>query len=1444
LYLGQTHSFLAIRPTPDVEQPSAEPSKLPYFSAHKIVMEDVDFGFNHPDDSIRFQTVIGRLELEPNRVDLNTQEVDIHQLVLLRSNFKMHMLSPEKNDVASTKEASSNNWQVKAKHILFDENGFEYHDDHFKRISKGIDYNHLVAQNIGIDANDLFYSTEMLKGEIKQLTVEEQSGLSILKLRTSFLYDDQHAELANLYLQTSHSKIAKYISIHYPSIESLSKHPEKLEVNLHLKQTEIAMSDVLIFVPELESNASLKQLVNENFRVNGNIVGVLDNLHLSGIVFQTGSQTAIALNGNIKGLPDPNQLFLDLTVPTLTTSREDLQKILPEAALPESIQLPLKMMANGTLHGSLKDFRTDWSLHTNDGNLAVKVSLNQRGVQPLYTAEVESKQLNLGAILRQPLLGKLSGKIVVNGCSFDPQKMETAVSSEWTEIGLNDYTYTHFSFNANASDGLIHSSALVKDANLHIVMETNLSVQAENSYAVVDLNVIGANLKELNITPGAYRVSGAVKSTLHNLMKADMSGNFGIGGMQVAKEQQRYRIDSLLVIGVNEKRKNLDKVDAVCKVVYQGKTKLQDMAAVVEHTIHKYWGEEVALADTIDANFNCAIQLNPHPVLSELLFPGLGRFNGIALTYSTTSDVSKLMVDAPLVEYNQMALNNFHINLDGGKDSLVYKVFLQSISGEQYFIPQTTLNGSVAHNRFAYDLQMVKPDSGYRIKVNGMVSQHGDTMTMRLLQKSIVLNNLRWTVDQGNQILITDKGINIQHLKLKSGTQLLAVQSTTQLPNAPFSIRFDQFALQTFSQLVERDSAIVRGVLNGKVQLNPSDKFAFISDLNIDGIVFNGVKVGDLMVKADNQTPGRYTANIKLSGNDNRAGASGYYENGNVQFQVEVQKLNLHSVEAFIPKVIQRSNGFATASIHLTGKADHPDFDGNIGLKNASFNVALLNSRLSFADEKILLNKEGIRFNRFTVRDSMQQPLIIDGNVYTQNFVNMRFDLDIRTQHFRVLNTSEKDNKVYYGKILLNSKIKVTGTEKLPKVDAEVKLIEGSDLTFVVQQGELSTDRGEGIVEFVDTATNDLLKDTVSRMTSSFVGLDINATIEVNNATRFKIVTDKTSGDNLVVQGDAALNFSIDESGKISLVGAYILTDGSYKASLQKIVKREFYIKRGSSITWSGDPLDAVIDITATYKAKSNSVDLLAAELEGYSESQRQQYRKLMDYDVNLLMQGFLLKPDLHFNIDMSEKQKETNAMVYSKISQINNDPNELNKQVFSLLILGHFVPMGTGSGVTTSSAVSSIARNSVNQLFSDQLNALSGKYIKGAELNFNLQSNDDYNADGSANQSTELQIGLKKELFNNRVVVQVGGNIGVGGNTQNGNQNITGDMVMEYKITEDGAYRFKAFRENGYEGIIDGLLYKTGIGFLYSKDYDSIQQLFVVPPKEEELKVKEEEVE
>jgi hypothetical protein len=66
----------------------------------------------------------------------------------------------------------------------------------------------------------------------------------------------------------------------------------------------------------------------------------------------------------------------------------------------------------------------------------------------------------------------------------------------------------------------------------------------------------------------------------------------------------------------------------------------------------------------------------------------------------------------------------------------------------------------------------------------------------------------------------------------------------------------------------------------------------------------------------------------------------------------------------------------------------------------------------------------------------------------------------------------------------------------------------------------------------------------------------------------------------------------------------------------------------------------------------------------------------------------------------------------------------------------------------------------------------------------------------------------------------------------QNSPSEITSDVAIEYKLTEDGRYRLKGFRHNQYEGAIEGLIIETGMGVSYVRDFNKWKDFFRSPKK------------
>jgi hypothetical protein len=263
----------------------------------------------------------------------------------------------------------------------------------------------------------------------------------------------------------------------------------------------------------------------------------------------------------------------------------------------------------------------------------------------------------------------------------------------------------------------------------------------------------------------------------------------------------------------------------------------------------------------------------------------------------------------------------------------------------------------------------------------------------------------------------------------------------------------------------------------------------------------------------------------------------------------------------------------------------------------------MLNSYFTMPNESITFNNDGILFNDFTLVDSLGNKAIVAGTVYTKTFTDFDFGVDITANNFRVINSTQADNKLYYGKLYIDTRVKIRGDINKPIVDANLTVNDKTDLTIVLPQSDPAVEDRKGVVEVINpNAPKEdslfLARRLDSLRKSDINGLDISATININKNANFTIVVDQRNGDVVQIKGAAQLNGGIDASGKTNLTGTYTVEQGSYNLAYAT-VKRKFNFKKGSTITWNGDPTSATINITAIYVADVPPIDLVSNQLSG-----------------------------------------------------------------------------------------------------------------------------------------------------------------------------------------------------------------------------------------------------
>jgi hypothetical protein len=369
----------------------------------------------------------------------------------------------------------------------------------------------------------------------------------------------------------------------------------------------------------------------------------------------------------------------------------------------------------------------------------------------------------------------------------------------------------------------------------------------------------------------------------------------------------------------------------------------------------------------------------------------------------------------------------------------------------------------------------------------------------------------------------------------------------------------------------------------------------------------------------------------------------------------------------------------------------------------------------------------------------------------------------------------------------------------------------------------------------MDAPLNDslFLRGFDSLNTSAITGMDVSVNIEVNREAEFSLIIDESTGDFLNVKGEALLNAGIDPSGKVTLTGSYELDKGSYDLTFN-LLHRKFDIQKGSRIVWEGEPTSASVDISAKYIANAAPLDLVKNELgPDVAVNARNTYLQKLPFEVYLKMQGQLLKPQITFDIVLPENKSysvsnDILVTVRTKLAQMRQEEGEMNKQVFSLLLLNRFVADNPFNSSSSSLSVNTLARQSVSKLLTEQLNRLADDLVSGVDLNFDIQSADDYTS-GERRDRTELNVGLSKKLLNDKITVSIGSNFELEGpqNSTYQASNIAGNVAIDYQLSRDNRYLLRAYRKNEYQGVIDGYVVETGVAFIITLDYNKFSEIF-----------------
>jgi translocation and assembly module TamB len=1425
--------YLQTKPFPETPPDTTASSPINLILKN-LAIQNVQLNYKNKVDQQLAEIDLKELLLKLPKVDLKNQEVKLELFELKNSSILFHDFSiPSANSAAESDSSSVPftwpEWIVSAKQITLGNNQIEFKTSEIDFRKGFFNPEAIRITNLTADLSDLILENKSASAQVNSLQFEEASGFLLKGFSVSLASNDLETSIENLNLAINQSQLTGDLKLTYNSITELIQHPELIGFDLNLKAPTLSVQDAYYFQPTLAQDTLIQKLEAYPFSAELVVDGTLDLLQISFADLNWGKTNFFA-SGQVSDVLDLDLLRFDFPEVQLKASRETLIAFVSESEL--GIQLPENFLLTGQASGQLDNLGLEFDFKSTLGDLALVASYQDQD-QLAFDVNLEAKALQLNNLLQNQELDTVYFSLNANGSGRNWYEINAEIQAKFDSLQLYQNDYSGLAISGKLENGSGTLSSDLDSKNLRYDLTATVDLDSINSKINLNLNLIGADLTALGLTQ---------KSTKAQLnLEANFEGNFEefqanatISNATVVQEQRPYPLGTIrLTAFVKNDSTSIDLESRPMVGFLQANANPSELSAALTKYFNGYFGIKDTLASKGDVVLNMNFALQQDPILNEILLPGLIQLDSSSIKVNFFEAEKTLSAN---VNFGGAEIDSLGIQINSDSSRFDFKFGFSALNTGPIDMDKTLISGNLDNARLLLDLQFFEK-SEILTQISSQIDLLSDSVKIKVLPENLILDKKVWTVPSSNSLTYSNQEITFTDMLFTADNQKVELTDELESLEKPhIAAVFDGFRLENLTSFLNPVDVIADGLVQGRLIVQkPFGALGILGDLKIDSLAVLSTNLGTLNLNAVAKSIGNYGLKADLGGGGIDLKINGNFiadeEAASFDLELDLTRLELAILEDLIPGQITQASGILQGKINANGTTTDPNYTGLLTFKGASITPTLVGTKYLFEDESIRLDNAGIYFDNFTVRDEAQNTFALGGEIGTESFINPTFDLQVTAKKFMAINSTDKESELFFGTGTIDADVSITGNLLLPVVRGTIAVKDQTDLTFIVPESQAELVERNGVVVFVNKKNPDsILTRNDEEISNSFNGYDIKLLLEVDPTARFKIVIDSNSGDNLALTASGELDLAVDPIGRTSLSGRLVVQSGHYEMSLYSLVNRRFEIVPGSTIVWNGDPLDATLDISASYEVRTAAAPLMASQLTGSGDATQSQYSKRLDFFVYLYLDGDLLKPVITFGLDMPEDERgEFGGNVYSQVRQLGEQEAELNRQVFSLLVLNRFFPSGGSDG--SSGGTEALARNSVSQLLSDQLNNFSNQLFgdSGFEVGFEVDS---YTNGQAGKSQTELNVSAQQTLFNDRLTVQVGSQFDVEGNSQTSQDAgaILGNVSIEYTLTEDGRFKIRAFRKNQFESIIDGQLIVTGLGVVFNREFNNFGQLWEKP--------------
>ena len=1263
------------------------------------------------------------------------------------------------------------------------------------RPKKQFDANHINLSGITAMLSISLSRDNTLDIDAHNIAFVEQSGFTLSSL--SFLLHQEGKELLidDIRLKLPRSNLSGHLSI---------GQEYKVIIN---EDTRISHLDIAPLLPQLAGIPFPRPLQLALSLHGDDELITVDHLRAT-----IAGHTNLLISGVVEHVKDTARLRANLTNLTLTTQSFSIAGLTQNDPIPDLGQVQLT--ASGFLTYTAAALNVNLNTEAGIANLQANVKDDKpraklfQFANTRLNAHLQATDLQVGRLFQQQDLENadldLSGELqLANGLPISG----TAKGS-LANFAYKGYTYAQ----ANVQAELTRNKSWTAKFDLHDPNATLTIVGAG-----VDTHSYHAHASVQNLNPIATR-----------LLEADslrsFSGQYSFD-LDVIKKKTA-RVDDYTVT------LNSPYLDANFTGAFDPSALSRNMTAMLKPYIptlvEASFDDKRFTASTPQTNCAFDIEFKDMDTLSTLFNLPLHIATGSTLSGKISTGEEDMQLEGlfPALHYANLRLRDFMLSLETTDDAL-----LGTIAGNMVLKNDSLLATHISVSAqednllgsISWDDQLAMHNKG-QINLAADISRPANTkrtdVNIHILPSTVLLSDSTWNISEAT--IRIDTLVSVQQFQIHNSTQALKISGiASQLPTDSVTLQLENLHLGYLFDLLNFHPVKFDGFATGTVNLRNALTSPILNVLaQVKSFELNDAPMGDLsalrgsfrsaddVIALEAELENTQTTHIKGEIHPKRKG---------LDLRIQANHCNLGFLQTYIGTIFPEFHGQANGNFRLFGGFETLQVEGN-GTVDATMRIDVLGTRYRLQDN--------IQITPF--RFSLSDALISDEEGHTgritadlshRYFNDFRYSVEVRTDEMILMNQRETFTVPFYGQVYGSGIVRLNGDENGLQIDGSITTARGTNFHYKLAGAGLVSE--SDFLQFAPLHTV-LAKDTLT-LTSERVtrtqsasnpeaNIRINLPITITPAARLRIIVDALTGDYITCTGNGTLRADY-HNDHLQLNGTYIVNEGAYKFSLQNVIRKDFSLAQGSSVTFTGVPEPATANIQAVYTVPSVSLRDLGSDVSSMIPSSQNHVR------VNCLMDitGTFSAPRISLDISLPNENEEVERIVRNYLST----EEEINTQVLYLLGIGRFYTPDHANRADgrTSNAMSSVLSSTI----SGQLNSLLSSVINSDQWNFGVNG-----STGEAGWTDmELQGMLSGSLLDNKLLIN--GQFGYRDNSLNPNaqSNFVGDFDIEYLLTRGGGVRLRAYNKSNDRYSTKTTLNTQGIGILFKRDFESWVQVF-----------------